>query len=186
MKPTSPVGMKPTSPVKQNAGGMKYTSNEPSITTSPFGAGGGGGAARRAPCGAPAEEDDPTEMEEADGGLDGAEVLSPLEAQFNDLCDVWAAKPHGISRPKAWKAFRAVCEDYAGNDVLASASTWAAAVEARYLPRLEAWLVDGAWLNEPPLRRYSNGHGSNHKRSAAEVAAELATTASQRERSGRW
>ena len=43
---------------------------------------------------------------------------------------------------------------------------------------LEQWLDDGAWRNDPPIRR----NDSQHKPSAAEVAANLAREA---ERNGR-
>jgi len=55
-------------------------------------------------------------------------------------------------------------------DILDSARRWVAAREPRFLPKLEEWLANGAWRNDPPVRQ-ANGH---HKPSAAQVAAELA------------
>jgi hypothetical protein len=104
--------------------------------------------------------------------IDVADVAAQeLEAQFAQLCELWQ-KPDGIDRRKALKAFEAVCSEYDGEEVLASAAAWVRTVEPRYLKKLELWLAHGAWLEKPVDRRF-NGH---RKETAVEVAMRLSMT----------
>ena len=97
---------------------------------------------------------------------DGA--LEELEEKFQCLCLIWRAKPDGVNVAKAQKAFMAVCADGAEPDaILASAHNWVTKTEPRYLKKLEDWLGNGAWQNEP---RKQTGGGRRGKRSAAEAA----------------
>ncbi len=100
-------------------------------------------------------------------------------AEFEELRQLWQ-RPYGMNVAKALAAFDRVTgdDDVAPALILERARRWVAAREPAYLPPLERWLDDGAWRNEPPVRR-SNSH---HKPSAAEVAANLAREA---ERNGR-
>lgn len=141
---TTPPPVKPASPVKQNAGGVKPAAHEPSRTTTAFGGGVGEEISpRRAPGGA-AEE-------------------------FEELRRLWQ-RPYGMNEAKALAAFNRVTRDVPPAHILESARRWVAAREPAYLPPLERWLDDGAWRNDPPARR---SH-SQRKPSAAEVAAGLA------------
>ena len=90
-----------------------------------------------APCGAALEE------KEENGAA--------LARDFESLCLIWR-KPHGINKAAAWKAFQAVCSEYPAEEVLASAERWVAATPPRYLKKLEDWLGNSAWRNEPPVR----------------------------------
>ena len=73
------------------------------------------------------------------------------QRDFESLCLIWR-KPDGINKPAAWKAFQAVCSEHPAEEVLASAERWVAATPPRYLKKLEDWLGNGAWRNEPPVR----------------------------------
>lgn len=75
-----------------------------------------------------------------------------LEEKFEQLCHTWR-KPDGVNRIAAWKAFQEVCADHDGDEVLASAALWVASTPARYLKKLELWLSNGAWQNEPVQRQ---------------------------------
>jgi len=55
---------------------------------------------------------------------------------------------------------------------------------ARYLPKLEVWLEDGAWRNGPP-EAAPKGNGRGRRRSAAEVAAEMAARMAAEEEASR-
>lgn len=78
-------------------------------------------------------------------------------------------RPHGDNVPEAQKAFLAVLAH--GHDpdaILSAASAWVAGVDApRFLPKLERWLTDGLWLNEPPGRKakaHGKVNGHSHRR----------------------
>ena len=90
-----------------------------------------------APCGAALEE------KEENGAA--------LAEDFESLCLIWR-KPHGINKAAAWKAFQLVCDDHPSEHVLASAECWVAATPPRFLKKLEDWLGNGAWRNDPPAR----------------------------------
>lgn len=127
------------------------SAHEPSRTTSPFGAGGGGKAGQRAP----------------DGALE----------KFEELRALWQ-RPHGMNAVKVQAAFnRAIRDGVAPELLLESARRWIQVVEPTYLPALERWLDDGAWRNDPPMRR----RNSSLRPSAAEVAAGLAEGAARDE-----
>jgi hypothetical protein len=99
---------------------------------------------------------------------DGALVRE--ESKFQTLCSIWRAKPDGID-PKAEKAFFEVCNAGAEPDeILASAQNWVAKTEPRWLPKLEKWLGNGAWQNEPIARRAQRGPGG--KQSLVAIARE--------------
>ena len=121
--------------------------HEPLRTTRAFGAGGGGEeiSPRRAPDGAAAE--------------------------FEELRQLWQ-RPYGMNVAKALAAFNRVAGD--GDTpaavILESARRWVAAREPAFLPKLEEWLANGAWRNDPPVRRVND----QHKESAVEVAVRLA------------
>jgi hypothetical protein len=80
---------------------------------------------------------------------DGA---APLEEKFEQLCFLWRHRTHGVNKAKALKAFEAVCADHDGDAVLASAFKWAAVTPPQFMQKLEEWLANGAWLNEPSRR----------------------------------
>ena len=90
-----------------------------------------------APCGAALEE------KEENGAA--------LAGDFESLCLIWR-KPHGINKAAAWKTFQAVCSEHPAEQILASAGRWVAATPPRYLKKLEEWLGNGAWRNDPPAR----------------------------------
>lgn len=85
-----------------------------------------------------------------------ASALAPggaaLAEQFDQLCLIWR-KPHGVNRKLAWKAFENVCQQHDGAEVIVSAERWVAATPERYLKKLEDWLGNGAWRNDPPSRQ---------------------------------
>jgi hypothetical protein len=93
----------------------------------------------------------PTEMVVC---VSGANERAPDGAlwQFERLCQIWC-KPDGIDRKKAFAAFKAVRTEHDGEDVIASAGRWVAVTAPRYLPKLERWLENGAWLNQPQARK---------------------------------
>ena len=47
---------------------------------------------------------------------------------------------------------------------LAGASAWVGALDAGYLPKLDRWLRDGLFLNEPPTGPKANGKANGHRR----------------------
>lgn len=88
---------------------------------------------------------------------DGARAA--LEEKFSELCEVWI-RPYGIDKKAALKAFVATYEEHGdrvlakhGVDIadyiLASARNWTAKKAAKWLPKLEEWLANEAWRNEP-------------------------------------
>ena len=147
----TPPPVSPASPVSQMAEGVSSTAHEPLRTTHPFGVGGGGEeiSSQRAP----------------DGALE----------EFEELRQLWQ-RPYGTNEAKALAAFNRVTGngEVTPADILESARRWVAAIEPRFLPKLEQWLDDEAWRNDPPIRQ---GNGRQHKPSAAEVAANLAREA---------
>jgi hypothetical protein len=72
-----------------------------------------------------------------------------LEEKFEQLCAAWP-RPYGTNKARALKAFMAVCGEHDADAVLASAHNWIAVKAARWFPKLEEWLGNGAWLQEPP------------------------------------
>jgi len=110
------------------------------------------------------------------GGWDGEEI-SPRRApdgaaaEFEELRQLWQ-RPYGMNLAKALAAFNRVAGD--GDTpaavILESARRWVAAREPAFLPKLEEWLANGAWRNDPPVRRVND----QHKESAVEVAVRLA------------
>ena len=129
-------------PVHGMGGRGAQFAHEPLRTTHPFGVGGGEeNSARRAPDGAAAE--------------------------FEELRQLWQ-RPYGTNEVKALAAFNRVTGDgeVTPADILDSARRWVAAREPRFLPKLEEWLANGAWQNDPPTQL----NGKHHKPSAAEVA----------------
>ena len=141
-------------PVHGMGGRGAQFAHEPLRTTHPFGVGGG---EENSDCRAP----------------DGA------AAEFEELRQLWQ-RPYGTNEVKALAAFNRVTGDGEVTlaDILDSARRWVAAREPRFLPKLEEWLANGAWQNDPPTQL----NGKHHKPSAAEVAANLAREA---ERNGR-
>ena len=141
------VPVKQTSPVKQNAEGVKYTAHEPSTNLSPLrGEMGVSVPPACAPDGARCEE---------------KYNSTALAEYFESLCTIWR-KPDGINMPAAWKAFQAVCDDHPPELVLASAQRWVAATVPRYLKRLEVWLGNGAWKHKPPSRTGGSARGKEN------------------------
>jgi hypothetical protein len=69
-------------------------------------------------------------------------------------------RPHGEDVPAASQAYLdALAAGHGHDTVLAGASAWVGAVEARYLPKLERFLRDGLFLNGPPTgSKAANGH----------------------------
>ena len=82
-----------------------------------------------------------------------------LAEGFELLCQTWR-KPDGVNRKAAWQAYQVVCDDHDGDDVQASAERWVASTPARYLKKLEVWLGNGAWLNEPAQRQGGGARGA--------------------------
>jgi Helix-turn-helix domain len=145
---TTPLPVQSTALVQQNAGGMSYTAHEPERTSGALtGASVGENASLwRAP--------------------DGA----PLQENFATLCEIWR-KPHGINKRDALRAFVAACAEHDPAAIIASAETWVAAIAPRglkYLPKLDAWLNDGAWQNYPP-----NPAGHGEQRGGKENAVDV-------------
>ena len=98
-----------------------------------------------------------------------------LELAFQKLCQTWRKKPDGINEKPAKKAFLAEIQKGAPPEgILASAEKWAAATSARYMPKLELWLGNGAWKNEPrrkPETKSARGGRKGGKPDLAEMAA---------------
>jgi helix-turn-helix protein len=131
------VGMQELSP------GMQTSAYEPLRTTPPP----GGGVreskisvALRAPGGALATEED-------------------LATGFKELCQIWI-RPYGTNKAKAKATYLTTCAHHGGEilaahgvDIadllLVSARNWTAKKTARWLPKLEDWLANEAWRNEP-------------------------------------
>lgn len=146
-----------TAPVRENVEGVRNTAHEPSKNHSlPSEEREGVRASARAP--------------------DGA--LSQLGEKFESLYQLWQ-RPHGTNKLKACKAFVQVCADHEGDDVIASAARWVAGVNTKYLPRLEDWLANGAWKNQPPAPDNNQRRGG--KRSGADVAMEICRDEFERE-----
>ena len=110
------------------------------------------------------------------GGWDGKEISlrrapDGAAAEFEELRQLWQ-RPYGMNLAKALAAFNRVAGD--GDTpaavILESARRWVAAREPAFLPKLEEWLANGAWRNDPPVRRVND----QHKESAVEVAVRLA------------
>ena len=60
--------------------------------------------------------------------------------------------------PMAWTSLGVeslwrICEEHTADEVLASAERWLAITSTRYTKRLEIWLSNGAWQNDPADRR---------------------------------
>ncbi len=81
------------------------------------------------------------------------------DAKFEELCQIWF-RPYGTNKAKAAKAYLAVCTEHGdrirtehGGEIadllLASARNWTTKKAARWIPKLEEWLENGAWQNEP-------------------------------------
>jgi hypothetical protein len=98
-----------------------------------------------------------------EGGREISSQRAPdgaLEEKFEQLCFIWRVKPDGVNKAKAQKAFLAVCGDGGSPfEIVASAQNWVAKTEPRYLKKLEDWLGNGAWLNDPRPSRPSRRPG---------------------------
>jgi helix-turn-helix protein len=154
----APVGVQESAPEQDFARGVQDPAHEPSRTTRAFGAGGGGRekTSQRAP----------------DGALE----------KFEQLRQLWQ-RPYGTNEEKALAAFnRLIGDGVAPELILESARRWVAVREPAFLPKLETWLDDGAWRNNPPVRQTRG----QRKPSAAEVAAGLAEAAARDEGGDGW
>jgi hypothetical protein len=77
-------------------------------------------------------------------------------------------RPHGEDVPRASTAYLdALTAGHSHDAILAGASAWVGAVEARYLPKLDRFLRDGLFLNEPPTGRKPKANG--HRRGKVDV-----------------
>jgi hypothetical protein len=94
-------------------------------------------------------------------------------AKFEALRAIWMARPYGVNRTAALKAYQQVCADHGdeiyadhGVDIrdylLTKAGAWIAKREAQYLPALEKWLADYAWLNDPPDKGTARGRKASY------------------------
>jgi Helix-turn-helix domain len=93
-----------------------------------------------------------------------------LEFYFQKLCTIWRKKPDGVNEKESRKAFLAEVEKGAAPEaILASAEKWAAATPERFLKKLERWLADGAWQNEPRKKHTQPADGRKGKQSLADI-----------------
>jgi hypothetical protein len=81
-------------------------------------------------------------------------------------------RPYGTKKAKAKAAYLTACREHGGeilaghgvdiaDYILASARNWTAKKTARWLPKLEDWLADGAWRNEPSPDKGSTRTNAN-------------------------
>jgi len=128
--------------------------------------------------GARGERGKPPSQRAPDGAL-------AREEELQELLQLWSVKPHGVNKDKARAAFLRVIANGAASPekIINSARHWveAKAKEPRFLPKLEEWLDNGAWQNDPPTQM----NGNHHRPSAAQFAANLARQAREAERNGR-
>jgi len=78
--------------------------------------------------------------------------------RFAELRAAWPRPWIDNDEEEARSAFARACEEGAEPDeIIAGARTWGAAVDARYLPKLTAWLIGRGWTKPPPPKRARRG-----------------------------
>jgi helix-turn-helix protein len=99
-------------------------------------------------------------------------ALEEREEKFQQLYQIWF-RPYGTNKAKARDAYVAVCAEHGpeisaqyGGDIadllLVSARNWTAKKAPRWLPKLEDWLVNEAWRNEPSPDKDGNTRGGDN------------------------